>query len=125
MNKQSLKIILSILGLITFVSLMVVFFGLNQRKNFASEFTKFDSMSISGYIDEIKSSTGGVRINLKNGKTFYFAPRLVEGQVVSGSFGIIAGKGDYILKKEFSDTLYLTLVNENRTIKYTFVHYPR
>ena len=111
------NLIFWIVAIIIFIPL-IIFSTHSAKKKGRENFEKFDSAEINSRIESIDNKYHGTHIVLSDGRDFvaYFLTdeKLNEGKI----FDHTATNGDSVIKKSYSDTLYL--IKGNRKLAYLF-----
>jgi|SRR5699024_806252 len=108
------------IGLIIFIVLIPVGIWMQMKANIRAkkDFDIFYSAEINSLIKDVKIANHGTYIKLLDGRDFIFYPYTDKLLNNSGVFNNIAKEGDRIMKKSFSDTLFL--YQEDERLIYTF-----
>lgn len=90
-----------------FAALLIIYLSIDQDQRANKHFESFYSAEIDSRIEAVGIAYKGTRMKLTDGREFVFYPftdnRLNEGNI----FNYTAEKEDRVVKKAYSDTLYL------------------
>ena len=107
-----------IVTIFIFMILLCIYSQLISRKQGKEIFSDFYRADIDSYLESATIARKGTGIKLLDGRKFIFYPYKDEMLNRNSNFISTAEKGDKIIKKSYSDTLYL--IKGNRSLRYLF-----
>lgn len=99
-------------------AILIIYLSIDQDRRANKHFELFYSAEIDSQIESVRIAYKGTGLKLRDGREFVFYPftdtDLNEGNI----FNYTAEKEDKVVKKAYSDTLYL--IKNDKKLAYTF-----
>lgn len=99
-------------------ALLIIYLSIDQDQRANSHFEAFYSAEIDSQIESVRIAYKGTGMKLSDGREFVFYPFTDQDLNEGNIFNYTAENGDKVIKKAYSDTLYLT--KNDKKLAYTF-----
>lgn len=99
-------------------ALLIIYLSIDQDQRANSHFEAFYSAEIDSQIESVRIAYKGTGMKLSDGREFVFYPFTDQDLNEGNIFNYTAKNGDKVIKKAYSDTLYLT--KNDKKLAYTF-----
>ena len=98
--------------------LFIVYLSIYQDQRANIHFETFCSAEIDSQIESVRIAYKGTGMKLSDGREFVFYPYTDQNLNEGNIFNYTAEKEDKVVKKAYSDTLYL--IKNDKKLAYTF-----